>query len=253
MPEGVQPRRRLTRSTKSSTTCACAVSFRSARIGRRSRVRTGTSTSSCVKAPTRLATSGSSPSSWSAFASSGNRSGTSTSCSPASSLSRSGRCLARGRASSGRATRHGGRAKPGSTSHRSRPSARSRRRRRCVSTHRHLHFPYRSPADSSRAAGLRYAVLVACPHEVSALCDAIPGRAPEPRHCGGRIGGVRSGIEDCPCRSSICVGRSGSDWQSPLAAVIAAMIAPVGGALLDVYAAAAVLIGLAVTNRRDVT
>jgi hypothetical protein len=31
------------------------------------------------------------------------------------------------------------------------------------------------------------------------------------------------------------------------------MIAPVGGALLGVYAAAAVLIGLAVTNRRDVT
>lgn len=31
------------------------------------------------------------------------------------------------------------------------------------------------------------------------------------------------------------------------------MIAPVGGALLDVYAAVAVLIGLAVTNRRDVT
>ena len=109
---------RLTWSTKSSTTCACAVSFRSARIGRRSRVRTGTSTSSCVKAPTRLATSGSSPSSWSAFASSGNGSGTSTSCSPASSLSRSGRCLARGRASSRRATLHGGRAKPGSTSHR---------------------------------------------------------------------------------------------------------------------------------------
>ena len=186
---------RLTRSTKSSTTCACAVSFRSARIGRRSRVRTGTSTSSCVKAPARLATSGSSPSSWSAFASSGNGSGTSTSCSPASSLSRSGRRLARGRASSGRATVTADGRSRGRLATGSRPSARSRRRRRCVSTHRHLHFPYRSPADSSRAAGLRYAVLVACPHEVSALLRRHTRRST-------RAGALREASEACAAAST---------------------------------------------------